>query len=236
MANQQEVIVNRSLKVAAIAAVGALGLLSSGAANASSQLWTSGSVTVKLSDKWNLSQDLTARFSDTKHGLYELETNTLVGYQLSKSVSVWAGYDHDPQYSGGHFTIMEQRLVEHLVSSNLGKLGNGQFSGRVRLEQRWRDGQNGTEWRLRPYLRYTVPFSSRSKVGLTLSEEPFFDLNTTSFQSVHGLERLRSLVAITTPIGKHLSADIGYMNQHGFVPHNADTNDNVAYFSVGLKL
>src|SRR5947209_5326375 len=71
---------------------------------------------------------------------------------------------------------------------------------------RWRDGQNGTGWRLRPYLRYTVPFSSRGKVGLTLSEEPFFDLNTTTFQSVQGLERLRSLVAITTPIGKHLSA------------------------------
>ena len=228
---------NHWVKVAAVAALGTVGLLSPAAAMASdSQLWTGGSVSVKLSDKWSLSQDLTARFSDNKHGLYELEANTLVGYQLSKSVSLWAGYDHDPQYSGGHFTIMEHRLVEHVVSSNLGKIGSGQLSGRVRLEQRWRDGQNGTGWRLRPYLRYTVPFSSQSKVGLTLSEEPFFDLNTTSFQSVHGLERLRSLVAITTPIGKHLSADIGYMNQHGFVPHGPDTSDNIAYFSVGMKL
>src|SRR5690242_14630566 len=217
--------------------MGTVGLLSPAAAMASdSQLWTSGSVTVKLSDKWSLSQDLTARFSDNKHGLYELEANTLVGYQLSKSVSLWAGYDHDPQYSGGHFTIMEHRLVEHVVSSNLGKIGSGQLSGRVRLEQRWRDGQNGTGWRLRPYLRYTVPFSSRSKVALTLSEEPFFDLNTTSFQTVHGLERLRSLVAITIPVGKKFSADVGYMNQHGFVPNRKDTSDNIAYFSVGLKL
>lgn len=225
------------VKVAAAAALGVVSLLTSAVARASdSQLWTGGSATVQLSDKWNLSQDLTARFSDSKHGLYELEANTLIGYQLSKTVSIWAGYDHDPQYLGGHFTVMEHRLVEHVVSSNLGKLGGGQLSGRVRLEQRWRDGQNGTGWRLRPYLRYTVPFSSKSKVGLTLSEEPFFDLNTTRFQSVHGLERLRSLVAITTRIGKHLSADIGYMNQHGFVPHGKDTSDNIAYFSVGLKL
>lgn len=228
---------DRLLKVGAVAALGAVGLVTPAAAMASdSQLWTGGSVTVKLSDKWNLSQDITARFSDKKHGLYELEANTLVGYQLSKTVSLWGGYDHDPQYFAGDFTVMEHRLVEHFVSSNLGKLGGGQLSGRVRLEQRWRDGQNGTGWRLRPYLRYTVPFSGRSKVGLTLSEEPFFDLNTTTFQSVQGLERLRSLVAITAPISKHLSADIGYMNQHGFVPHGKDTNDNIAYVSVGLKL
>ena len=151
-------------------------------------------------------------------------------------MSVWAGYDHDPLYSGNHFTVMEHRLVEHVVSSNLGKVGGGQLSGRLRLEQRWRDGQTGTGWRLRPSLRYTILFTSRSKVGLTLSEEPFLDLNTTSFQSVHGLERLRSLVAITTPIGRHLSADIGFMNQHGFVPHGKDTSDNIAYFSVGVKL
>jgi uncharacterized protein DUF2490 len=229
--------VDHLLRVAAVAALGTLGLLTPSAASASdSQLWTGGSVTVKLSHKWNLSQDMTARFSDNKGGLYELEANTLVGYQLSKTVSLWAGYDHDPQYSGGHFTIMEHRLVEHVVSSNLGKLGSGQLSGRVRLEQRWRDGQKDTGWRLRPYLRYTVPFSSRSKVGLALSVEPFFDLNTTSFQSVHGLERLRSLVAITAPLSKHLSADVGYMNQHGFVPHAKDTSDNIAYFSIGLKL
>jgi hypothetical protein len=227
----------RMLKLAVVAALGTLGLLVPAAANASdSQLWTGGSVAVKLSDKWNLSQDITARFSDKKHGLYELETNTLVGYQLTKTVSVWAGYDHDPLYSGSHFTVMEHRLVEHVVSSNLGKVGGGQLSGRLRLEQRWRDGQTGTGWRLRPSLRYTILFTSRNKVGLTLSEEPFFDLNTTSFQSVHGLERLRSLVAITTPIGRHLSADIGFMNQHGFVPHGKDTSDNIAYFSVGVKL
>jgi hypothetical protein len=149
------------VSVAAVAALGTFSLLTPAAAMASdSQLWAGGSATIKLSDKWNLSQDLTARFSDNKHGLYELEANTLVGYQLSKTVSLWAGYDHDPQFSGGHFTIMEHRFVEHVVSSNLGKLGGGQLSGRVRLEQRWRDGQNGTGWRLRPYLRYTVPFSS----------------------------------------------------------------------------
>src|SRR5206468_5272383 len=99
--------------VAAVAALGIVGLLTPAAAMASdSQLWTGGSVTVKLSDRWNLSQDLTARFSENRHGLYELEANSLVGFHLSKGVTLWAGYDHDPQYPSGHFTIMEHRLPQ----------------------------------------------------------------------------------------------------------------------------
>jgi hypothetical protein len=233
----QETTVHKLLRAPVVVPLVALVLLNPAAALASdSQVWTSGSVTVKLSSKWSVSQDLTARFSDKRNGLYELEANTLLGYQISKTVSLWAGYDHDPQYLGGHFTIMEHRLVQHLASSDLGKIGRGQLSGRVRVEQRWREGVSGTGWRVRPQLRYRMPFSSRSKIALALSEEAFFDLNTTSFQTVHGLERLRSLIAVTTPIGKKFSADIGYMNQHGFVPDGKDTNDNIAYLSVGLKL
>jgi len=59
------------------------------------QLWTTASATVKLSDHWRLSQEIVARFSDDRKGLYEIESNTLVGYKLSKAVTVWAGYTHD---------------------------------------------------------------------------------------------------------------------------------------------
>ena len=56
------------LKVAAVVALGTLGLLTPAAANATSQLWTGGNVTVKLSDGVSL-EDITARFSHNKHGL-----------------------------------------------------------------------------------------------------------------------------------------------------------------------
>jgi hypothetical protein len=212
-------------------------ILSSSAASASdSQLWAGGSVTVKLSPTWSVSQDVTARFSDKRDGLYEIEANTLVGFQLTKKVSLWVGYDHDPQYSSGHSTAMEHRFVQHLVSSNLGKLAGGQLSGRIRFEQRWREGIGGTGWRIRPYLRYALPLGKNTKTALVLSEEPFFDLNTTRFQTVRGLERLRSFVGISTPLTKNLSTDIGYLNQHGFVPNGKDTNDNVGFISLALKL
>ena len=224
-------------KAARYGAVCVVALLSSSPAWAGdSQLWTGGSVTIKLSDKWSVSQDVTARFSDQRGGLYEIEANTLVGYQLTRTFSLWAGYDHDPQYSDGHPTVMEHRFVQHLVFSDLGRVAGGQLTGRVRFEQRWREGVGGTGWRVRPYVRYSLPLGHNARTALVLSGEPYFDLNTNSFQKVRGLERMRSFVGISTPIANNLSADIGYLNQHGFVPNGKDTNDNVGFISFALKL
>ena len=43
------------------------------------QLWTTASATVKLSDRWRFSQELVGRFSDNRNGLYEIESNSLIG-------------------------------------------------------------------------------------------------------------------------------------------------------------
>ena len=60
------------------------------------QLWTTASATVKLSDRWRFSQEFVGRFSDNRNGLYEIESNSLIGYRVGKTVTVWGGYTHDP--------------------------------------------------------------------------------------------------------------------------------------------
>jgi hypothetical protein len=179
-------------------------------------------------------EELTLRFSDKRNGLYEIESNTLLGYRLNKVVTVWAGYTHDPQYSGGNFIVMEHRAREQVTFDGFAKLGGGKLSGRLRLEQRWRHGIDGTGWRLRPYLKYSLPIAG--KTALNLSTEPFLNLNTTRFQKQSGLERVRNLVSLSTPLTNRLSGEIGYMNQHGFVRHGPDTSDNIAYFGLALGL
>jgi hypothetical protein len=199
-----------------------------------SQLWTNASVTVKLSDKWRLSQEITGRFSDNRNGLYEIESNTLLGYRLNKVVTVWAGYTHDPQYSGGDFTVMEHRAREQVTFDGFARIGQGKLNGRVRFEQRWREGVDGTGWRLRPYLKYSLPIVG--KTALNLSTEPFFNLNTNTFQRKSGLDRVRNLITISTPVSKTLTLEGGYMNQHGFVSGGPDTSDNIAYLNLALSL
>jgi hypothetical protein len=213
-----------------------LGLVTPAGAHAShdSQLWSTASATVKLAPKWRLSEELIGRFSDNRHGLYEIESNTLLGYRLSKVTTLWAGYTHNPQYSGGTFTIMERRAREQVTFDGFARLGPGKLSGRLRLEQRWRDGIEGTGWRLRPYLKYSLPM--HGKTALNLSTEPFVDFNTTSFQHTPGLDRVRNLITISTPLTKTLTGEVGYLNQHGFVRGGPDTSDHVAYFAMSLSL
>jgi hypothetical protein len=199
-----------------------------------SQLWTTVSATVKLSDSWRISEEIVGRFSDNRNGLYEIESNTLLGYRLSKVTTLWAGYTHDPQYAGGDFTGMEHRAREQVTFDNFARLGPGKLSGRLRLEERWREGRDGTGWRLRPYLKYSLPL--HSKTALNIGTEPFLNFNRTSFQGTAGLDRVRNLLTISTPLFKNVTGEAGYMNQHGFVRGGPDTSDNIAYFALSLSL
>ena len=199
-----------------------------------SQIWSTNTLNVKLSDKWRLQQEFTFRFSDNRNGLYEIESVTLVGYRITKDVTVAAGYVHNPQYADGDFTVMEHRAREQVTFDNVAKIGAGKLSARMRTEQRWRDHVDGTGWRMRPYVKFSLPLGQGSKTSLVLASETFVNLNTTPFQKQDGLDRMRNFIGINTPVLKNLSAEFGYLNQHGFVRGGEDTSDHV--FSVSLSL
>src|SRR5215218_3710274 len=137
------------------------------------QLWTGVNASVKLSPKWQVSQELIARFSDNRSGLYEIESVTMLGYKLGKSVTFAGGYVHNPQYSAGDFTVLERRAREQVTIDNVAQIGAGKVSVRMRLEQRWRENAGGTGWRMRPYIKYSLPLTPKGNTSLTLSSEPF---------------------------------------------------------------
>ena len=224
-----------TLTAAALAST-AFAAASPASASTDRQLWATQNVTVKLGGKWRAQEELVERFSDNRNGLYEIESNTLLGYKISKAVTLWGGYTHDPQYSDGQLTVMEHRIREQVTFDNVAKLGRGKFSFRLRGEERWRTNTEGTGLRLRPYVKYTLPLAKGSKTALVLSSETFLNLNTTPFQKQSGLDRVRNLIAINTPLSKKLTAEIGYLNQHGFVRGGPDTSDHVASVSLSLSL
>ncbi|KMS58885.1 hypothetical protein V474_12890 [Novosphingobium barchaimii LL02] len=196
------------------------------------QAWIGGTATVKLGDKWRLSQEIISRFSNDRDGLYEVEMNSLIGYKVADKITVWVGYTHDPNYEGGHFSVMEHRGRQQITMDNIVRIGPGQLSARLRLEERWREGVDGTAYRVRPYVKYVLPFRSGGKAALVLSHESFIDLNKTNFQRVQGEERMRNMVAVTTPVTKNVNFEVGYIHQHGFRPGVDDSNDNVLSVSL----
>jgi hypothetical protein len=222
------------IKSALLLASAAISLPGTAQAKSDEQIWATGSANVTLSEHWRLSQEVVVRVSDNRDGIYEVESNTMLGYKVSKDVTAAVGYTHSPQYSGGTFTAMEHRAREQVTIDNVARIGAGKLSLRVRTEQRWREGLDGTGWRVRPYAKLSVPLAH--KVSLNLSSEPYFNLNRTAFQRTAGLDRMRNLVTLSTPLAKALTLEAGYMNQHGFVPGGPDTSDHVAYFAIGLNL
>ncbi len=194
------------------------------------QVWIAGSATIKLNDAWRLSEDMNARFSDDRNGLYQLQSATLLHYRLGKKVTVAGGYVHSPQYSDGDRIALERRAREQVTVDDIGRIGAGKISARLRMEQRWRDNADGTAWRIRPYVKYALPLVG--KTSLVLSNETFLNLNTTAFQQQDGLDRMRNLIAINTPLLKNFTAEVGYLNQYGFVRGGEDTSDHVASLSL----
>ena len=61
------------------------------------------------------------------------------------------------------------------------------------------------------------------------------NLNSTSFQRQDGLDRVRNLIAINTPLLKNVTMEAGYLNQYGFVRGGDDSVDHVASLSVSAS-
>jgi hypothetical protein len=200
------------------------------------QAWTAATATVKLSDKWRISQEVVARFSDNRSGLYEIEAVTMLGYKPMKNVTVAAGYVHNPLYSDGDFVTTEHRAREQVQVDNFAQVGPGKLSARLRLEQRWRDNADGTAWRMRPYVKYSIPISKSGKTALNFSNETFVNIENTTFQKTEGFDRMRNLISVSTPLSSKLGIEAGYLNQYGFVKNGDDTVDHVATVSLSLNL
>jgi hypothetical protein len=197
-------------------------------ADSDSEYWQTLSAEVRAGPRIVISNETVLRMGGPR-GFYEAEDNLMVGYKLDPHVTVSLGYTHDPNYIHGSFTVMEQRFRQQVGLAHVA-LGPATLGARLRLEERWRRGQSGTGWRLRPYVRLAVPIAG--KTALFVSHESFIDLGTTSFQTKRGEERMRNMIGINQPLSKHLGLEVGYLEQHVFVAGGPDADAHVA--SVAL--
>lgn len=200
------------------------------------QQWLSVSAKADVAESLAVQGEIVSRFGDDSGGLYELEGTLLLGYKLTDKVTAWAGYVHNPTYSDGDFVALEHRAREQVTIDDFASIGGVELSGRLRLEQRWRDGVAGTGWRMRPYLKAALPLGDESAPVLNFTAEPFFNLNTTSFQSRGGLDRLRSAVSLSVPIADAVKLEAGYLNQHRFVRDGEDRGEHAVTATLSLSL
>jgi hypothetical protein len=131
--------------------------------------------------------------------------------------------------------VIEHRGRQQVTVDNFARLAGGTLNGRLRLEERWRDGVDGAGLRVRPYVKFTRPFTKGRKTALVLTHESFVNLDTTSFQATPGYERMRNLVGISTPLSKTFATEIGYLNQHRLVRGGEDMSNHVLSLAVSAS-
>ena len=201
-------------------------------ADEDAQLWLTTFADVHLSPDLRTANETIVRLSDDRRGLYEIENSLLFGIPLTEGVTVWAGYTYDPQFDAGRHTVTEHRAREQVTVDRLLVVGPLTLSGRMRAEQRWREGVSGTGWRVRPFMRLSWRVAERGRVTFNFSHEPFIDLDRTPFQTRAGLERMRNALFVHAALTPRLGLDLGYLNQHGFVSGGPDRSDHVATLSI----
>ena len=201
------------------------------AAHQDSQFWGEASADLALG-KWSLSEEVITRFSHEKDGLYEVESNTLLGYAVTEKLTLSVGYLYVQENPHGRLNFLEQQAT----FTRLARFAGGAFDARLRLEERWKEGAEGTGWGLRPYIRYVRPFKKGGKTTLVISHESFINLNRTSFQSERGYSRMRNEIALSTPLVKNVVAEVGYLNQYTLVRHGEDTMDHAFVVSIGMTI
>ncbi len=196
------------------------------------ELWLRASASGKISERWQAGLETVLRFSDDEGGLYEAEYGGSLGYEIRKGVTFAAGYLYVPDYADGRVTDREHRLRQQL-SFPLGTVAGGRLNGRFRIEERLVEGADDLGVRLRPNVGWSLPLRRGGKTALVLSHESFINLNGTDWGQRGGYERMRNLVAISTPVAKGISAEIGYLNQYNV--RGRDRQDHVASVSLSYS-
>lgn len=201
-----------------------------GAASAENQIWTQIDLATKLAEdsKWEFGLNGEFRFEPDRE-LDTIELRPGVTYEVRDGLSVSGGYLYAVNRRAGP-DRKEHRLWQ-MVGYDLFEIGEGEVSGRSRIEERWREGTSGTGWRLRQQLSYAHPIGETG-LKLSLSDEVTIGLNDTGW-SPDGLQENRAKATVKWKAAG-AGWELGYLNQYRNGTGGADDETNHHIF-VGVS-
>jgi hypothetical protein len=148
-----------------------------------------------------------------------------VAYAINKQLKVSGGYRYGQTLHDGPDQI-EHRLWQQ-ASYALAEIGDARIAGRTRLEQRFREGESGTGWRIRQQLSLEHPLGE-SGIRLALSNEIFLGLEETDWGNADGLQENRARATLRWTAGG-IGWEAGYLNQfrNGVSGADDESNDHI---------
>jgi len=189
------------------------------------QLWTQINTNVPLTDEVRVTLEQIARFSDRQDGLYQTEFGALLGVKAAKGIELGFGYRKVGAHNGNSGAD-EDRIRQQVVGTF------GGITTRFRVDERFNPRGSEIGFRVRPLLRYNQRLGA-GKWALFVSHESFFLPNSTRWGQRSGYERMRNIVGFVVPVGRLMTADVGYLNQ--FRPGRSDARAQMDH-ALNLQL
>lgn len=197
------------------------------------EIWIGATVSGPISGPLLGSVETTLRIDDANTSQPARVIRPMLGYQLSKPVSLWIGYTRVEQFPAGRPQATENRLFQQ-VSWNMGKLGSIGLSSRTRLEQRSFSNGGGSALRLREQLKAAIPLHG-TNASIIISTEPFVTLQTSVPGADGGFEQWRNSLGVSVALSKSVAVEVGYLNRY-IVRHNApDKVDHIMPLALNYR-
>lgn len=195
------------------------------AAAEDSQLWTAIAATGKTGqDRLLWWFDGHARFSDDAGRLGVSIIRPGLGWRVSDRLDLWAGYARVTAHPGAN--VDEDRFWQQATYS-LGTVFGGKLSGRTRLEQRFRDSDSDTGWRIRQFVRWARKLPN-SDFSIVLWNETFAGFNDADWGQRQGFDQNRAFVGFAWHAQDKLRAEAGYLNNIIDTPGSNLDNHNLS--------
>lgn len=159
------------------------------------------------------------RFSFTKAAFERVIVRPAVGFQLTETISVWAGY-----FVGRGLlsrAVNEERPYQQLLVEH--RPGRFSIINRTRLEERFFEVLEAPSYRLRHQLRLGYRFLP--EFGVFVSEELLVNLNSVKAGPHAGLDQQRVMVGVSVRFGG-LTIEVGYLN---LLTEKSDAPDRMSH-------
>ncbi|MBT8100978.1 MAG: DUF2490 domain-containing protein [Gammaproteobacteria bacterium] len=184
--------------------------------------------------RWHYWVDAQARYPDAGSGVNQLLIRPGVGYDISPTLSVWAGYARFRTHTSSGRTVTEDRFWQQL-SWRARSWGDASLSTRLRLEERDLSTGSDTGIVLRAQLKYVRKLTPGGDTDFIASIEPFFDLRDTDWGADSGLSQNRIYLGLGWKLTAKSAIEAGYQNQYRFIDPGTDRMDHLGMVNFKFK-
>ncbi len=186
------------------------------------QLWLVGFVRGNLSDEFYLTIDTSQRWRDPVFGADQQTFRVTLERSINDEVRLGGGVSW---FQTG--TIGEARLHQQF------RYAKGGLDLRTRFEQRWFEGADQVELRVRQRVQYTHPLGNGIKA--LVSSEWFAIIQSRRIGKTTGTEQVRNIIGVAIPLGANLDIQPSYMLQITPRENRPDAISHVPQVTLNYK-